>query len=766
MQDEGRLFGEVAVERGFVTREQLDLVLAEIAKRTDPKPVGQVLVEKGLLTAPQATAIEKLKGVLARGNKRPASGEIDPADDGLELTGKTLGGCMILERVGSGSMGTTWRAHHLRLDRDVVVKVLHPRLVVFPGNLERFAREARAAAGLEHPAIVQIYDFDSDQGYHFIVMQYVDGQNLRHVLSTRGPFGPRRALWVTARVLEGLAHAHGKGIVHRDIKPANLIITREPRIKVADFGLVRILSLSTSEKISVFGEIIGTPQYMAPEQATCDDVDQRTDLYSLGISLFELVAGRAPFTGASTVEVLEKQIMEPLPDLRAIVPDATPDLCAFVAQLAAKDPAARFQTAEAALHALQALRSPERGTTKMLVKSPVDAPPDPSRDVDSPPIVSEEAIEELKRRLRASQELVAFELDDEDAPRFDEADKKKTGTREAAVEAAFAGAEVASSVLRRARQRIQKGQQDGTVDRVVPELLLEMLENGHVDDLLALEKELDKALPTSAAVAFFIGQAYDRRGKRDEARARLALATVLAPDHLPARLHLARVLVDLGRVDEAVTTLQEANRWHSTSVQAATRLAEVLYVVKRDPAAAVAAYEKAIELAPSRWQLRQQLALCLEELGRWKEAEAVLQEVRAWRQDASGAAAAKELLDQVKTRRRKRDKLQAAETQDEASELGAGGPGPETSARLQAIRIASAGNKWDKALKIAKRGLDEKPRSVPLLLACARAESELGRLSDAVHTYGLALAADPDNAEAQEGLMKTQDRRKKERGGK
>lgn len=101
----------------------------------------------------------------------------------IELTGKTLGGCMILERVGSGSMGTTWRAHHLRLDRDVVVKV-HPRLVVFPGNLERFAREARAAAGLEHPAIVQIYDFDSDQGYHFIVMQDVDGQNLRHVLST------------------------------------------------------------------------------------------------------------------------------------------------------------------------------------------------------------------------------------------------------------------------------------------------------------------------------------------------------------------------------------------------------------------------------------------------------------------------------------------------------------------------------------------------------------------------------------------------------
>lgn len=764
--DEAHLFGETAVAHGFVTREQLQAALAACRQRPDPRPLGAVLVELRLITAPQATAIEKLKAVKLRHASRASSAvaEADaaPADDDDDLTGITLGGCLVLERLGTGSMGTAWRAHHMRLDRDVVVKVLHPRLVAVPGNLERFAREARAAAALEHPAIVSIYDFDSDEGYHFIVMQHVDGQNLRQVLATRGALGARRGLWVAARVLEGLAHAHQKGIVHRDIKPANLIITREPRIKIADFGLVRILSLSTSEKISVFGEIVGTPQYMAPEQATCDDVDGRTDLYSLGISLFELIAGRAPFTGSTTIEVLEKQIMEPLPGLVGVVPDVTEEQQRFLERLAAKDPGERFATADEALVALHDLRTPDRGTTRRLqVQGGLGdgASADPSRGLEAPAIVSEAALDELKRRLQASRQFVAFEEDGGQPPTAPEAEPGAApgAARSAAIESSFAGTEVTSSVLRRARARVEKAAAAGTGPRIIPELLLGLLEGGHVDEVLALERDLDRALPTSAAVAFFLGLAHERKGKLEEARAKLSLAAVLSPDHLPARLHLAKVLVRLDRVDEAVQTLHEANRWHPTSVQAATRLAEVLFVVKRDAAAAVSAYERAIELAPNRWQLRQQLALALEQLGRLEEAEAVLQEVVAWRKDAPQAL---ELLEQV---RRKRKKRAALASVDRASETETGEPGPETSARLSAIRLASVGNRWQRALKVAEDGLHERPRSVPLLIAAGRAQAALGRLSEAVQSFGLALTIDPANDEAQQELVKAQEARRRER---
>jgi serine/threonine protein kinase/Flp pilus assembly protein TadD len=762
--DDALLYGETAVAHGFITRDQLQTALEARRGRADPQPLGATLVELGFITSPQATAIEKLKSVKMRQSTRPPGEEADaaPVEDEPDLTGNTLGGCLILERIGTGSMGTAYRAHHMRLDRDVVVKVLHPRLVAIPGNLERFAREARAAAALEHPAIVSIYDFDSANNYHFIVMQHVDGQNLRQVLSTRGALGPRRALWVAARVLEGLSHAHHKKIVHRDIKPANLIITREPRIKIADFGLVRILSLSTNEKISVFGEIIGTPQYMAPEQASCDDIDGRTDLYSLGVSLFELIAGRPPFTGASTMEVLEKQIMEPLPSLLDLgVAEADAAVQAFLEKLSAKDPFARYQTADEALLALQTLRTGDRGATQRLVSKGgigEGAAPDPSRVVEAPPVVSEEALEELKRRLSASKQFIAFEEDGSAGGSIDTTDERaEKEARSEAFDATFKGT-AESSVLRRARQKIEKAVAQGKAAKVIPELLLELMEAGHADEVLSLERDLDRALPTSAAVSFFLGLAHERKKRIESARAKYALAAVLAPDHLPARLHLARTLIDLKRIDEAVQTLQEANRWHPTSVQAATRLAEALFVVKRDAASAVPAYERAIELAPNRWQLRQQLALALEQLGRYAEAQAVLEEVVKWRKDAPEP---RELLEQVKKKRAKREAL-AGVHEDAGAESGAD-PGPDTSARLSAIRLAAAGGKWDKALRVAESGLEERPRSVPLLIAAARAQVELGRLADAVQSWSTALAIEPENVEAQQGLVETQEKRKRER---
>lgn len=747
MQD-GGLFGEMAVERGFLSSAQLEEALAR--QQQEPNStLGQIMVSLGFLTQPQVNGIEKLGRVLASEKKRVESSD---EEEEVEITGLTLGGCLILDRLGIGNMGTAFRAHHLRLDRDVVIKVLHPRMVAVEGYLDRFAREARAAAILEHPAIVSVYDFDSEHGYHFIVMQYVKGQDLRRVLLSRGAMGVRRGLWVAARTLEGLAHAHGKGLVHRDIKPDNLLITPEPRIKIADFGLVRRMTGTTGDEISMLGEIIGTPQYMAPEQASgAGEVDHRVDLYSLGITTFELICGRPPFQGNSTLEVLEKHILEPLPQIGPMAPkeDITPQLQAFLERFCHKDPDERFGTCHEALDALQALR--QRGTTTRF--SPVQ---DPSRLDDTAPVVSEEDMNALMARLKRSQSFVAFESED------DEDEEAPTSDGQTIVEQSFQGMEVQSSELARTRRRLAEAARDP--ERLVPELLHDLLKEGHVDELLALTKEFEATLPTSPAVPFFVAQAHERKGDLEEARGKLALATVFAPDHLPARLHLARILVTLKRVDEAIQTLQEAARWHSNSAKTAVRLAEVLYVVKGDPEAAVPAYERAIQLAPARWKLRIQLAWILHELGRNERAEAVLQEVIAWKPDAE---AAHKLLKRVRKKLKKKQKLAAVHAPAEETETGPDGPGPRTSACLQAIRLSSASNKHERSLELAEEGLKDRPQSVPLLVAKAAALVALGRLSDAVSVYGTAIAIDPHNEAANQGLLDTQAaRRSQQKTGK
>src|SRR5581483_1902478 len=231
MPEDSQPFGETAIEIGFLTREQLERAREVQGKAARPRTLGEVCVELRLLDQPTANGLEKL--VTTRTGLKGA-----PPDDNM-LTGTVLGGCLLIERCGSGAVGTVYRGHHLRLDRDVAVKVLHPRLVKIAGNLERFQREARAAGSLDHPAIVQVHDFNHERGFYFIVMQFAEGQNLRQILYQRGPFTPRRAVWVATKLLEGLGHAHARKIVHRDIKPANLILQRgslgqEPRLRITD----------------------------------------------------------------------------------------------------------------------------------------------------------------------------------------------------------------------------------------------------------------------------------------------------------------------------------------------------------------------------------------------------------------------------------------------------------------------------------------------------------------------------------------------------
>ena len=262
---------------------------------------------------------------------------------------------------------------------------------------------------------------------------------------------------------------------------------------------------------------------------------------------------------------------------------------------------------------------------------------------------------------------------------------------------------------------------------------------------------VEAQLPTAVGVAFYVGQALARRGRLDEAAARLALASVLAPDHLPARLQLARTLVAVGRADEAVEALRQATEWHPTSDVLARRLAELLWIVQADSAAAIPVFERAVELNPTRVELRLQLALALCEQRRLAEAAAVLREGLAWSADMTLRDAIRRTCAALVERR-------SADTSQRE------GDDPDTHARLEAIRLAEASGRWRRALEVSHDGLDDNPRSVLLLMAQARAQAMLGDHASAQESYGLALAIDPGNTAALEGLRAAQRARREQRG--
>jgi eukaryotic-like serine/threonine-protein kinase len=217
----------------------------------------------------------------------------------------------VITRVASGGMGEVFRAHDAVLARDVAVKVLHPQLAGDRGFVERFRREARAAAILNHPSIVGVYDWGTTDGTYFMVMEFVQGTNLRSLLSEYGRLEPAQVVEVTLQVLAALDHAHGHGIVHRDIKPENILIARDGLVKVADFGLARAYADSFVSQAE--GTVTGTVQYLAPEQIQGEPADPRTDLYALGVVMFELLTGRTPFVGETSLSIAYQHLSGRVP---------------------------------------------------------------------------------------------------------------------------------------------------------------------------------------------------------------------------------------------------------------------------------------------------------------------------------------------------------------------------------------------------------------------------------------------------------------------
>ncbi|MFW6163016.1 MAG: protein kinase domain-containing protein, partial [Planctomycetota bacterium] len=266
------------------------------------------------------------------------------------LIGQCLGDFKILAVLGRGGMGTVYKAVEQSLDRFVAVKVLPQDLATDESFVERFGREARAAAAIDHPNIIEIYRVGEDRGYQFIAMGFVDGESLADLLKREGRLPPARAVEVLRQVASALDVAHGCGILHRDIKPSNILIDRRGRVKVADFGLAKHEGVDVS--VTVTGQALGTPLYMPPEGARGRALDARSDLYSLGATFYQAIAGKPPFDGETPAQLIAKHLESRAAPLHQVAPDCPPPLGRLIHRLLRKNPADRYASAGKLLEAL------------------------------------------------------------------------------------------------------------------------------------------------------------------------------------------------------------------------------------------------------------------------------------------------------------------------------------------------------------------------------------------------------------------------------
>ncbi|NPV71684.1 MAG: Stk1 family PASTA domain-containing Ser/Thr kinase [Firmicutes bacterium] len=261
----------------------------------------------------------------------------------MTMIGRVLGGRYeILEKVGGGGMAVVYKAYDKYLNRSVAVKVLRSQYASDEDFVRRFKREAQAAASLSHPNIVNIFDVGEIDDTYYIVMEYVEGSTLKQVINSKGRLAPVQALRIAHQICEGLEHAHRRHVIHRDIKPQNILIARDGRAKVTDFGIARAATAST---VTHTGTVIGSVHYFSPEQARGGFTGERSDVYSLGVVMYEMVTGKVPFQGDSPISIALKHMHEEIEPVKKVTPDVPDKVALIISRALRKSQSDRYQTA-------------------------------------------------------------------------------------------------------------------------------------------------------------------------------------------------------------------------------------------------------------------------------------------------------------------------------------------------------------------------------------------------------------------------------------
>jgi serine/threonine protein kinase len=361
-------------------------------RATTAEELARQLVRSRLLTAYQAQAVYEGR-----------------------IHGLVLGEYTVLDRLGAGGMGEVFKAQHRRMKRHVAIKVLPAEAVKSPENLRRFYREVQAAARLSHPNIVTAYDASEYGGLHYLVMEYVDGPDLSRLLQQQGPLPVKQAVQYVIQAAQGLQYAHKHGIVHRDIKPANLLVDQEGTVKILDMGLalmrqpLKDVEEDTAEALTGAGTVLGTCDYMAPEQAMeAHAVDERSDIYSLGCTLYRLLTGRVPYTGSTVIKTVIEHCRAPIPSLLEARPDVWPPLEDVFRKMVAKQPEDRYQSMTEVIEALAACSEPAAKAAPGPVKTVVS---ETRREGDTGDVALQSFLEQLPQEPSSGRHVLTVSRD-------------------------------------------------------------------------------------------------------------------------------------------------------------------------------------------------------------------------------------------------------------------------------------------------------------------------------------------------------------------
>jgi serine/threonine protein kinase len=348
------LFGKMALEQGLCTGDELKRCMAEMEARrkTGPVQLQEILVSKGFITATQAQRL------------RQAAREAKGAAPTHQIPGY-----QVMGKLGAGAMAVVYKAKQLSLNRTVAIKVLPKRFTENPDYVERFYKEGQLAGKLNHPNIVQAVDVGEAGGYHYFVMEYVEGKTLYDDLSAGKVFSEQEALDIVIQVAEALRHAHSMGLIHRDVKPKNIMINKEGIVKLADMGLARErtdIEAAKTEK----GKAYGTPYYISPEQIRGEmDIDGRADIYGLGATFYHLVTGRVPYMAEDPVEVMRKHLRDQLIPPDHINTTLSAGVSEMIEVMMAKNKMDRYDNVDELLEDLKAVRA---GQAPMLAHKRID----------------------------------------------------------------------------------------------------------------------------------------------------------------------------------------------------------------------------------------------------------------------------------------------------------------------------------------------------------------------------------------------------------